>query len=336
MQLAAGHPAARRGDHLVGQRHHLRSGTVVALQADHGRVGEAAGEVEQVARRGAGERVDGLVGVADDGEVVAVTEPGVEHPLLQRGDVLVLVDHEAAVAVAELLGHGRVVLDRGRGVQQQVVEVQQRDAVAVGLELLVAGVDGGHLLGVQRDVAAHLGHRGAIALRADQRRLGPFDLAREVADVLGADLKPGAVGGLGDDGELGVQQLPAGVADHPRPEVVQLPARGGVEGQRLHRADAGACIHRAQPGPHLPRGPRGERDGQHLPGGDVAVGHQVRDAVGDGAGLAGARAGQHAHRPARGQHGFALFVVQAGQLVHDRRHGVHLVRGRRQFPGALR
>ena len=38
--------------------------------------------------------------------------------------------------------------------QQQVIEVQQGPAVAVGLEGFIAGVDGGHLLGVERDVAA--------------------------------------------------------------------------------------------------------------------------------------------------------------------------------------
>ncbi len=132
MQLAARHPAARGGDDPVGQRHHLRGGPVVAFQPHHRGVGKAPREVEQIARRGAGERVDGLVGVADDGQVVAVAEPGVEHPLLQRGDVLILVDDEAAVAVAELLGHRSVVLDRGGGVQQQIVEVQQRHPVAHG------------------------------------------------------------------------------------------------------------------------------------------------------------------------------------------------------------
>ena len=126
VQLAARHPAARRGDDPVGQRHHLRGGAVVALQPHHGGLREAPGEVQQELRGGAGERVDGLVGIADDREVVTLAEPGVEHPLLQRGDVLVLVDDEAAVAVPELLGDRRVVLDRRRGVQQQVVEIEQR------------------------------------------------------------------------------------------------------------------------------------------------------------------------------------------------------------------
>lgn len=52
---------------------------------------------------------------------------------------------------------------------------------------------------------------------------------------------------------------------------------------------------------------------------------QLGDPVGDGAGLAGAGAGQHADRAARGQHGFALLVVQpGGQGIGEGRHGVHL------------
>ena len=137
VQLAAGHPAAGSGDDAIGQRHHLRGGPVVALEAHHCGVGKAPREVQQILRRGAGERIDGLVGVADDGEIVAVTQPRVQHALLQRGDVLIFVDHEAAVPVAELLGDRRVVLDGGGGMQQQIVEVQQCCPVAAGLERLV-------------------------------------------------------------------------------------------------------------------------------------------------------------------------------------------------------
>ena len=46
------------------------------------------------------------------------------------------------------------------------------------------------------------------------------------------------------------------------------------------------------------------------PGGDVTGRHQVRDAAGDGAGLAGPGTGQHAHRTARRQHRLALLVVK--------------------------
>jgi hypothetical protein len=123
--------------------------------------------------------------VADDREVVTAAEPGVEHPLLKRGDVLVFVDDKAAVAVAELLCDGVVVFDRGRGVQQQIVEVKQRRAITTGLERLVSRVDGRDFRGVQRDVAADLRDGCRVALGADQRCLRPFDFACKVAHVVG-------------------------------------------------------------------------------------------------------------------------------------------------------
>ena len=133
-----------------------------------------------------------------------------------------------------------------------------------GLERFVAGVDARHLGRVERDVAAGLGDGGGVVLRADQRRLGPFDLAGQVAHVVGAGVQPGPAGGLGDDGELAVQQLPAGVADHPRPEVLQLAAGRGVERHRLHRAGAGSVVQRAQPATHFAGCALGERHRQHL------------------------------------------------------------------------
>ena len=63
--------AAGLPDHRVGQPDDLRRRAVVADQPDHGRVAVPAGEVDQVRRGGAGERVDRLAGVADHGQVVA-------------------------------------------------------------------------------------------------------------------------------------------------------------------------------------------------------------------------------------------------------------------------
>jgi hypothetical protein len=91
------------GDDGVREPDDLRRRAVVAHEPHLLRAGEAAAELEQVGRRGAGEAVDRLVGVADDAQVVATAEPGVEQPLLQRRDVLVLVDDEGAVARPELL-----------------------------------------------------------------------------------------------------------------------------------------------------------------------------------------------------------------------------------------
>ena len=109
---------------------------------------------------------------------------------------------------------------------------------------------------------------------------------------------------------LRVEQLPSGVADDARPEVRQLAAGRGVKRHRLHRRGAHPVVEGAQPGPHLTGGPRGERHREHLSRRDVPGRHEVGDAAGDGAGLAGARAGQHAHRTPRGQDGLALLVVE--------------------------
>ncbi len=154
VQLAARHPPARDRDDAVGQRHHLRGGPVVALEPHHRGVGEAAREVQQVAGRGAGERVDGLVGVADDGQVVALAEPRVEHPLLQRGDVLVLVDDEAAVAVAELLATAASFSMAAAVCSSRSSKSSSAVPSRRAFMRLVSRVDGGDLGGVERDVAA--------------------------------------------------------------------------------------------------------------------------------------------------------------------------------------
>ena len=192
-------------------------------------------------RRGPRERVDRLVGVTDDGEIVTVAQPRVEHPLLQGRDVLVLVDDEAAVPVAELLRDDRVLLQRSRGVQQQVVEVEHLGPV---LQLLVVRVDRGDLLRRARAVAAQPGHRRRVLGRGDQARLGPLDLGGQVAYrvLVGARLRPDR--GLADGAQLVLDQLPLPVAHHPRPEVGQLPQRCRVKRARLHPARA----QRPQPG----------------------------------------------------------------------------------------
>ena len=97
----------RRREDPVGQRHHLRCRAVVADQPDHRRAGVLQREPGQVGGRGAGERVDRLPRVADHADVVAVAGPLVEQQLLQRVDVLVLVDHEVAVPVPDRGGGDR-------------------------------------------------------------------------------------------------------------------------------------------------------------------------------------------------------------------------------------
>ena len=105
-------PAALGGEQPVGEREDLRRAPVVARERDlaGGRV--ARREAGQVVGRGAGERVDRLVLVADDADVLAIAEPQLQEALLERVRVLVLVDAEPALAGADGLGGVRVGLEQ--------------------------------------------------------------------------------------------------------------------------------------------------------------------------------------------------------------------------------
>ncbi len=85
---------------------------------------------------------------------------------------------------------------------------------------------------------------------------------------------------------------------------------GRVEGHHPHgpspRADQGR-----DPRRHLPGRLVGEGDGQDLVRRDVARGEQVRDPVGEHAGLARARAGHDEQRTALVHHGSALLRIES-------------------------
>jgi hypothetical protein len=66
-------------------------------------VREPPREAQEVLGRSAGERVDRLVAVADDTEVVALAEPPVEQRDLQRVQVLKLVHRERVEPRADVV-----------------------------------------------------------------------------------------------------------------------------------------------------------------------------------------------------------------------------------------
>lgn len=140
-----GGPSARLAQQPVGEVDDLRGGAVVPDQFDHGGVRVGGTEVQQVVGGGAGEGVDRLAGVADDAEVVPAADPEVEQPLLERADVLVLVDHEVLVLGSDVLGDVLAVLEDRDGEQQHVLEV---DHGPVALQLFVRRVDLGEFRGV--------------------------------------------------------------------------------------------------------------------------------------------------------------------------------------------
>jgi hypothetical protein len=278
------------GQHAVGDPDHLRRRAVVALEADDGGAGAVLGEVEEVGRRGAGEGVNGLARVTDHAEVLAVAEPEVEQALLQRADVLVLVDDEVAVLAADGIGDLRGVGQQRDVAQQHVFHV---DEAAVAAHFFVGREHAGDGRGVVAgQLAAGSGGDGGIVVGADVADLGPLDLARQVTTAGEVGLHPAPVGGLGDVTQLALDDLGQLGAVDLGPEEARLAQRGGVERAGRDAADAEL----AQSCPHLAGRAGGERDGQHLlwlPGAGVDA---VSDPVRDRTGLSGARTGEDAQR----------------------------------------
>ena len=115
--------ASPRGQDAVGERQDLGRGAVVRLEGHHPRRRIAVGERDQVLARRPGEGVDRLVLVTDHGQVVAPAEPRLEERCLERIGVLVLVDREPAVAVADLGRDRRVRVDQSDRQLEHVLEV---------------------------------------------------------------------------------------------------------------------------------------------------------------------------------------------------------------------
>ena len=289
-------PAAVAGDDGVRGREDVLGGAVVLLQQDGAGRGVVLLELLDVADGGAAEGVDGLVGVADDGELArwqgracpggagAADELAHEDVLGVVG-VLVLVDQDVAEAAPVHLGHGRAGLEQGDGAHDDVVEVQ---GVGGAQALGVGAVDLGEV------TLEGVGGDGALS------ELGRGDeLVLEVGDAVGEGLggealgvdaqlthdegdEAGGVGGI-VDGEGGAQAGGLVLA-------AQDAYAGGVEGGDPH-AFAGGAHQGGDAFAHLGGGLVGEGDGQDLAGAGAPGGDEVGDAVGQDPGLARARAG---------------------------------------------
>ena len=254
-------------------------------------------------RAGAGERVDRLVVVADDAEVVTVAEPVLEQLLLQEVDVLVLVDGERAVLRAERVAHLRVLLEEPQRELEQVFEVDQ----ALGLlPPLVLAEDTVHQVDGDGRLAA-LG-LGAVALDGNAAVLRPLDLGREIARGAELERRRQRVRDLAQSERLRGQDPPDALGC----EVPQLAKRRRVEGSG---ADA---LHpeRGEASAQLARGLVGEGD-RHDPRRLECAGRNLLgDPAGDRRRLAGARAREDADGAAHGLGRAPLLRVQAVERVH--------------------
>ncbi len=282
---------------------------VVLLELDDGGVGVVLAEGQNVLDVGAAPRVDRLVVVADDHEVLVLACEQVGDGVLDAVGVLVLVDADLAEALLVVIEHLGVLREKLEGLDQEVVEVHGVGALEAALQHVVdAGrraVDGRLRVGLQllgRDEAV-LGLRD---LRADRGQRALLLVDVEVAhDVLHEALRVVVV----VDREVGlVAQKLAVLAQHAHAH--------GVEGADPHAAGA-SRQEVAQTLAHLGGRLVGEGDRQDLPGAHALVVDHVRDAVGEHARLARARAREHEQRPLGALGRLALGGVE-GRKIDDR------------------
>ena len=222
--------------------------------------------------------------VADDHQVPPLLGQQLEPAVLGVVGVLVLVDEHVAERAGVLVAHFLEQLEHVDRADEQVVEVHRVHAVQLAL---VGPVDVRHRLLEER--ADHL----RIRIRVAQLVLGVGDLVvdRRRREPLGVD--PELVEAALDQParvRLVVDREPARV-----PELVGVgaehPGAGGVKRHHPHRADP-AADQQLGAVAHLPRRLVRERDREDL----VRLGRvgrdQIRDPVGEHAGLARPGAGQ--------------------------------------------
>ena len=276
----------------------LRRRAVVLLQPEH-----LALRPQQVLRRRARERVDRLVVVADDAQLVPVAQPALEQRLLEQVHVLVLVDRERPVALAEdPRGLGVLVVEPDRELEQ-ILEV---DPALPLLLLLVAPEDALHQ--VLRDRRRVRPQPLEIRVRRQAPVLRPLDLLREIAERAELERRRQRAPDRLERQRLRREDLPDPVAG----EEAELRQRRRVERPRDDAADAEP----GQPLAHHSRGLVREGHGQDLRRLEGAGQHLVRDPARDRRRLARAGAGEDADRAAHGLDRRALLRVQPLEDVH--------------------
>ena len=271
------------GDEPVGALEDAAAGPVVLFQLDDLQARIVLLQPAQVLRACAAPGVDGLVVVADGGEVAEPADQQPHQLVLGAIGVLVFIHQQVADPVLPVFARLGIPAEQCHRCQDQVVEVEG----VVGLEAaLVLQVElrrgqgeglagpGQRRLGVDavvlpvRDLPT-----GAVRVEADAGLAHQF--VDQVAAVLGIE-----------DGEARLEAQPGVFAAKD----VQAQGMEGGQGQAPPRAP---FQQPADPFPHFPGGLVGEGDGHDVPGRQPALPDQVGDLVGDDTGLAAAGAGQH-------------------------------------------
>ena len=314
-------PAVVRDDRVRGGEDRARR-AVVARERDHRRVGVVLLEVEDVADGRATERVDALIGVPHDHQVAVPRRKQLDEVVLRAVGVLIFVDHDVGEALAVALEHVGMLAEQVDGAHDQVVEVER---VSTSQGQLVGGVDVGDG-GVGPAGRALAEHRGG-----DELVLRAADGVRDGAGRQPLVVESGVLRELRDqpecvlpvvDGEAGLEVERGGLA--PQDAHPGLVERGDPGAFRMSGADE-----HADPVGHLPGGLVGERDRHQPVGRDPVVTDEMRETVGQDAGLARARPGDDEHRAVDGLDGTALGLVEPGEQRRLPHRLLHVVAPRR-------
>ena len=213
-------------------------------------------------------------------------------------------------------------LTRGGGLGEQDGGRQLKhrlevDQLLVPAERFVCRVQPSGVLDPGRRRPLGLRRREHVGVGVDLADLRPLDLGHRLGQRGTVHAHPQAPHGFAQQRQLRLHEPRRPPADHPGPEVGELPQCRRVERGRAYRLRAAA--ERAQPASQLPCCPDRERQREHVRRVDRPRRDRIGDAVGDRPGLARPRAGQHAHRPRAGQRYRPLLGVErCEQLV-----GVH-------------
>ncbi|OQA46689.1 MAG: hypothetical protein BWY52_00620 [Chloroflexi bacterium ADurb.Bin325] len=308
VQLLRGAVLVMRDDRVRDIEDGLRR-AIVLLQQDDLRLGKILAEAHHVAIVRAAEHEDRLILVADAKHVARRAGQPVDHLVLRGVRVLELVHQQILVPILITLQRLRLLAEQPRDPAEQVIEVQP---AVCGQDLLVARVD------PPRDLRP-VGRR-LERIRSNQLVLGLRDRAAHGLGLVQLVVQLQVAQRLLDRGELF-----AVIVD----DKVRVEARG----RRIRAQDARAdAVERAdgQPAParadghglahqpvdalaHLARGLVREGDGHDRARVRVGMAQQIGHAVRQHARLAGARPGQHQHRPLDRGDGLSLRGVQPRQ-----------------------
>ena len=171
---------AADGEDMHARPNDLWSTAVVDREPDDLDPGKAGLDVDQERRVGTVESVDRLCRIANQEQVITTGAEKVDEPMLQRVEVLGLVDQEVPESPPQRVGELRVVLHVTNDERQHVVEI---DDAALALELLEVGEHRSCSFDPCVRASLLTPGRRSIVVCGDATRRRPIDLADQAVDA---------------------------------------------------------------------------------------------------------------------------------------------------------